>query len=95
MLNKKDALERAVSIADGTAELARRITAGGRKVSQQAISLWCKAGEVPASGWAIHVSRAVQFAVTPHELDPVGYPNHWDGLPLDRARPIIQEAVAA
>jgi hypothetical protein len=92
--NKKTALARAVLIATGQSELKRRIEKLGRRVSQQAIGLWLKAGELP-EGWAIWVARAVEFQVTPHELDRANYPNPWDALPFDRARPMIEEKLAA
>jgi DNA-binding transcriptional regulator YdaS (Cro superfamily) len=94
MDKKTEALERAVCIARGQSELKRRLTNLGKRVSQQSISLWRKAGELPA-GWAIWVARAVEFEVTPHELDPVGYPNPWDGLPLERGRQLMTERLAA
>lgn len=85
MSTKKDALERAVKIAGGQSELGRRLETQGTPISQQSISAWLKAGEVSA-GAALPIARAIDFAVTPHELDPLRYPNAWDGLPLARAR---------
>ncbi len=93
-MDNKTALEMAVSIAGGQSELKRRIDSVGRKVSQQAVNQWCKARYAPF-GWAIWVARAVDFQVTPHELDPDNYPNAWDGLPLEKARPRMREALAA
>lgn len=89
-------LARAVYIAGGTAELARRITALGRQVRQQSISGWLKAGRIPEGrDWAIWISRATQFQVTPNALDDGAYPNPWDGLPIELARPLMEERVAA
>lgn len=93
MDKKTEALERAIQIAGGQSDLKRRLTEQGRPVSQQSISLWRRAGQV-ASGWALPVARAVNFAVTPHELDDVAYPNPWDGLPFERARPLLLELAA-
>lgn len=84
----KEALERAIRLAGGQSELERRLTAAGERVTQQAISLWLKGGGVPR-GWGVPVARAVDFEVTPHELDRGSYPNPWDGLPADRARPLM------
>ena len=94
MDKKTEALERAVSIAGGQSELKRRLNGLGKRVSQQSISLWRKAGALP-DGWAIWVARAIEFEVTPHELDEDAYPNPWDGLPLERARPLLQEGATA
>lgn len=85
MSNKKEALERAVRIAGGQSELERRLKAQGTPIAQQTISLWLKTGEIKA-GAALPIAAAVEFQVTPHELDPIRYPNAWDGLPLERAR---------
>lgn len=89
----KKALERAVGLAGGQAELHRKLKEAGERVSQQAISLWLKAGQV-GKGWAIPVAKVIAFEITPHELDKVNYPNPWDGLPLERARPLILELAA-
>lgn len=83
----KEALERAIGCAGSQWELHRRLKAAGERISQQAIGLWLK-GSMP-SRWAVPVARAVEFQVTPHELDKDAYPNPWDGLPVDRARPLI------
>jgi DNA-binding transcriptional regulator YdaS (Cro superfamily) len=95
-MDPKEALNRAVSIAGGQSELERRIKALGRTVSQPAIALWVKAGRVPeGKDWAIWIARAVNFQVMPHDLDRSAYPNVWDGMPLERARSLIEERVAA
>jgi DNA-binding transcriptional regulator YdaS (Cro superfamily) len=86
----REALERAVQIAGSQPKLASRITEAGREVSQQTVGLWLKNGLTP--GWAIWVARAVEFQVTPHELDDANYPNAWDGLPRERARPLLRKA---
>lgn len=67
-------------IAGGQSQLARSI--GGR-VKQQHVYQWLRAG-IPADH-VIAVARAVQFAVSPHELRPDIYPNAADGLPVDKA----------
>lgn len=86
-------LERAVRLGGGQSGLKRRLEDAGEKISQQAIGLWLKAGKI-GDGWALPVSRAIDYQVTPHELDAKAYPNPWDGLPLDRARPLILELAA-
>jgi DNA-binding transcriptional regulator YdaS (Cro superfamily) len=78
MSNKKEALERAIRIAGGQSELERKLKAQGTPISQQTLSVWIKAGEV-RPGWALQIARAIEFAVTPHELDRRRYPNPWDG----------------
>lgn len=89
---KAAALTRVLEITGGSqSELARRMRANGDAVTQQAISLWIKAGEVPGEQ-AIPVARAVEFKVTPHELDNVAYPNPWDGLPASLAKPLLEIA---
>jgi DNA-binding transcriptional regulator YdaS (Cro superfamily) len=92
-MNKNEALNHAVDLAGGQSALQRRLLDAGERISQQAIGLWLKAGQT-AAGWALPVARAVEFQVTPHELDPVRYPNPWDGLPLELARPLIPEIFA-
>jgi DNA-binding transcriptional regulator YdaS (Cro superfamily) len=72
-----EALERAVTIAGGQSHLARRI---GGKVKQQHVHNWMKTGVV-SPDHVITVAAAVDFQVTPHELDPKLYPNERDGLP--------------
>lgn len=93
MDKKTEALNLAIRLAGGQSGLKRLLTDAGHKISQQAIGLWLKAGQI-ADGWAIPVARAIDFQVTPHELDPHAYPNPWDGLPLERARPLILELAA-
>lgn len=95
-MDPTQALNRAVSIAGGQSELARRLTALGRRCGQGAIALWVKAGRVPeGKDWAIWVARAVNFQVMPHDLDRGAYPNVWDGMPIERARSLIEERIAA
>jgi DNA-binding transcriptional regulator YdaS (Cro superfamily) len=84
------ALERAIQIADGQSELARRMRASGSTAQQQHISHWLKRGEYPAHE-VIHIARAVSFEVTPHELDEAAYPNVWDGLPAVLAKPLLSQ----
>lgn len=84
-MTPKRALERVIEIAGGQAGLERRLDG---KVKQQTISLWLKAGRC-SERWAIELSKAVDFEVTPNELAPARYPNKWDGLPLEQARPLI------
>lgn len=93
MSTEKESLERAIRMAGGQAELERRLKAAGHKISQQSISLWIRSGRLPA-GWALPIAQAIDFSVTPHELDRRGYPNAWDGLPIERARPLILELAA-
>ena len=95
-MDQETPLARAVYIAGGPTELARKITALGREVRQQSISLWLKAGRLPVGrDWAIWIARAIAYQVTPNELDGNAYPHPWDGLPLDRARALVEERVAA
>jgi hypothetical protein len=79
-------IERAVGSPAARAAQAR-LLAIGEDASQQAIGLWLKAGQC-GKGWALPIARAIEFEVTPHELDRRNYPNPWDGLPRDRARPL-------
>ncbi|MFM1133834.1 MULTISPECIES: transcriptional regulator [Yersinia] len=55
-------------------ELARRL---GKK--SQTVSFWFKNG-VPAKE-VMNAARALNWAVTPHELRPDLYPNPTDGIP--------------
>jgi len=92
MVQADDALKRAIAAAGSQAELERRLKAAGEQIRQQSISLWLKSG-IPA-GWVLPVARAVEFQVTPHELDAKAYPNRWDGLPPRLARPLVMELAA-
>ena len=71
-----EAFERAVRIAGGQSELARRL---GGKIKQGHIYLWLRIG-VPAE-YVLSVVRAVEFQVIPHELRRDLYPNPSDGMP--------------
>lgn len=84
----ESALDRAVRLAGGQAGLKRRLTEAGESISQQAIGLWLKKGQI-GKDWALPVARAIDFQVTPHELDGRAYPNPFDGLPRERARAMI------
>lgn len=77
----KEALQKAIDLADGQSSLARRIGAG---VKQQHVSLWLKTGVITPKH-VIALSRAVAYQVTPHELARDLYPNENDGLPVDKA----------
>lgn len=84
-------LERAVTIAEGQSELARRMQAAGSRAKQQNIAHWLKVGRYPTDE-VIYLARALNFEITPHEFDRVAYPNVWDGLPDELARPMLQQA---
>jgi DNA-binding transcriptional regulator YdaS (Cro superfamily) len=95
-MDTESAIRRAVSIGGGQSELARKIRALGKRVSQQSISAWVIADELPeGKDWAVWIARAVDFQITPHDLDKAAYPNAWDGLPAERARAFVEEKVAA
>lgn len=82
-------LRKAVALAGSQAELARRI---GGKVKQQHVHLWLRIG-VPATA-ILSVARAVDFEVTPHEINPDVYPNPDDGLPAARRNGGAERAAA-
>jgi hypothetical protein len=84
---KPSALKRAIEAAGSQSELERRLKAAGEEISQQSIALWLKSG-IPAR-WVLPVARAIEFKVTPHDLDRKAYPNPWDGLPADQARRLV------
>lgn len=81
-MTKTEALQKAVDLAGSQSELARRIG-----VKPQNVSLWLKA-ELPTE-WVMPVARAIEFQVTPHDLDGGAYPNAWDGLPVDQAKALL------
>lgn len=94
-MNRKEALELAVSIAGGQSDLERRLVELGRRAGQATISLWLKAGRLPkGKDWGLWVARAVDYQVTPNDLDPDAYPNVWDALPIEiaRGRGLLREA---
>ena len=51
----------------------------GQKVSRQNIESWIKKNKVPAH-WVRYLSAAVNYKVTPHQIDPVLYPNEKDAM---------------
>ncbi len=69
-------LETAIDHAGSQQKLAEQVG-----VTQQAISKWLRDGI--SADFVIPVARAVDFAVTPHDLDPELYPHPEDGLPLE------------
>jgi DNA-binding transcriptional regulator YdaS (Cro superfamily) len=77
-----DAFQRACELAGGVSRLAERISeVTGEPHSQSRLSNW-KATRVPCES-VIHVAKAVNFGVTPHELDDKLYPNPDDALPTE------------
>ncbi|EBS1324066.1 Cro/Cl family transcriptional regulator [Salmonella enterica subsp. enterica serovar Muenchen] len=63
-------------------EIARRL-----KTSQQSVSLWVTTGKFPPRR-IIPFCEAVGYAVTPHQLDSVLYPNPTDALPVHQNLPL-------
>lgn len=66
--------EKACAAVGGQTELAKKLTASGRKISAQGVSWWCtEIKAVPASrGWALAVSQITGLSL--HELNPDVYP---------------------
>ncbi|MFG6076964.1 hypothetical protein [Erwinia sp. OPT-41] len=56
-------------------EIARRI-----KTSPQNVSSWLKKGKFPPY-YVIPLCAALDWGITPHQVDPQLYPNATDGLP--------------
>lgn len=81
-MTPREALERAIALAEGQTALAGRCGQPDKPVKQAHVWNWLNrdGGRVP-SEYAIPVSRAVGFEVTPHQLRPDIYPNETDGLP--------------
>lgn len=72
-------IKRAIEFAGSQSRLAAAIN-----VKPQAVQQWVAAGRVPA-GRVIEIAAAVDFRVTPHEIDPELYPHPLDGLPREAA----------
>lgn len=74
-MNKTKALERAVELAGGQAELARRLSAiMSKPVKQQHVWNWLfRDLEVPAE-YAIPIEKAVENEVSRHDIRPDIYP---------------------
>ena len=70
-----DALDRAVEIAGSQQALAALLGGGPTRISQMK-----RRGTVPGDA-VIPIAKAVEFRVTPHELNPDLYPHPEDGLP--------------
>ncbi|EML4687353.1 transcriptional regulator [Citrobacter amalonaticus] len=49
-------------------------------VSSQAVSKWMNKGKIPQKR-IIALCQVLNWQVTPHEIDPIAYPNPTDGLP--------------
>lgn len=84
-----DALNKAIELAGSQLALATLI--GG---VQTRISEWKRRGQVTADA-VIPVCKAVEFAVTPHELRPDLYPHPEDGLPLELRNGRVADAQPA
>lgn len=61
-------IDRAVESAGSQAELARRLTDAGHRVTQQAVSLWVARGIVPTLAAAAAVERVTGVSIA--ELAP-------------------------
>lgn len=72
-----NALDRACSLAETKARLARKIN-----IKPQALQQWLTSGIVPADR-VLSVAGAVDYQVTPHDLRPDLYPHPEDGLPAE------------
>ncbi|MFU0930868.1 transcriptional regulator [Kluyvera cryocrescens] len=70
--------QKILSVCGSQSELARRL---GK--NSQTVSAWFRNGV--ASTEVINASRALNWAVTPHELRPDLYPNPTDGMPREEA----------
>ncbi|EOJ9253580.1 TPA: transcriptional regulator [Klebsiella oxytoca] len=49
-------------------------------VSSQAVGKWLRKGNIPPRR-VIPLCQILNWEVTPHEVDPMSYPNPTDGLP--------------
>ncbi|MBI3143804.1 MAG: helix-turn-helix domain-containing protein [Pseudogulbenkiania sp.] len=58
-------------------------------VSPWAVAKWAR--RLP-EGRALDLSKATDFTFTPHQLLPGLYPNPWDALPLEKAKPLLDGA---
>lgn len=70
-------IDTAIHIAGSQSELARRLG-----ISLQRLSNWRSRG-IPVDQ-VLRVAQAVEFKVTPHQLNPELYPNPTDGVPPDQ-----------
>lgn len=82
-MTEKDALEKAIHLAGGQGELARKVTAiahdkglldRDKAIKQQHVHNWLNREGRTASKWALVVSEAVEFQVKPHSLRSDLYP---------------------
>lgn len=71
---KLNGAEKACAVVGGQTELARRLTASGKRISTQGVRWWCtEIKAVPArKGWAIAVAEITGLSL--HELNPAVYP---------------------
>lgn len=82
-----EALRKAIILAGGQADLAKRLDEIGQRqmppmrCKPQNVWAWLnRDGRVPGE-WARHVAEAVAFKVLPTEVRPDIYPHRNDGLP--------------
>lgn len=68
-------IQNIIQMAGGQTALAKAIG-----LKQGHVSYWVKAGKIPTDH-IIAVSGAVNWRITPHQLNPLAYPNPNDGLP--------------
>lgn len=87
-----EALKRAIELAGGQAQLAKRLHDIGQKqippmkCSSQHIWAWLNRDLRVPGEWARFVAQAVDFQVVPAEVRPDIYPNRTDGLPPEEGR---------
>lgn len=67
--------EKACAAVGSKSELARRLTAEGKKISAQGVRWWCTEIKAvpPQNGWAIAVAKITGLSL--HELNPDVYPS--------------------
>ena len=76
MLTPDAAFEVAKYLVGGRKELAKRLG-----LSENGLNRWRENGQVSAE-YALPVSEATGYQVTPHQLRPDLYPNATDALPI-------------
>lgn len=53
-------------------------------ISSQAVGKWLRKGVIPTKR-IVPLCEILNWKVTPHEIDPMSYPNPTDGLPKQGA----------
>ncbi|MDA8487444.1 transcriptional regulator [Kluyvera sp. Awk 3] len=68
-------------VKEKISSLMSQVSIGERfGISSQAVGKWLRKGSIPPRR-ILPLCQILNWQVTPHEIDPLAYPNPTDGLP--------------